>query len=101
MKVSAAIAGPVPEIAAGCATAQAGVPVPPAGLEVTAQLRATLPVNPLLGVTVIVEVAASPCVIGAGEVPLSENVPGVVAAWMTYAALSTMLVPTEGLMATA
>lgn len=75
MKVSAAIADPVPEIAAGCVTEQLGVPVAPAGLEVTAQLRVTLPVKPPLGDTVMVEVAVPPCMIVAGEVPLSEKVP--------------------------
>jgi hypothetical protein len=75
VKVSVAIAEPVPEIAAGCVTEQPGAPVVPAGLEVTAQVRVTVPVKPPLGATVMAEVAVLPCGIVGGGIALSENVP--------------------------
>jgi hypothetical protein len=60
LTVSVAVTGPVPEIAAGCAAEQVGVPTAPDGLAVTAQVSATLPVKPPLGVSVMVEVALAP-----------------------------------------
>jgi hypothetical protein len=77
VKVSAAVTDAVPEMGAGWDTAQVGAPVAPAGLEVTAQARLTLPVKPPLGATVMVDVAAPPCVTVAGEVPLSVKDPVV------------------------
>jgi hypothetical protein len=58
--VSVAVTGVVPEIAAGALTEQAGMSTAPTGLLVTVQLRDTVPVKPLLGVTVIVEVPLAP-----------------------------------------
>jgi len=58
--VSVEVTAPVPEIAAGCVAEQVGILVAPVGLAVTAHVSATVPVNPPLGVTVIVEVALVP-----------------------------------------
>lgn len=88
-------------IAAGCVTEHAGAPAAPAGAEVIAQLSATAPVKPLLGVTVMVDVAVAPWLMAAGEVLLSTNEPDAVLRFSTYAALSTWLVPIVGLIAIA
>lgn len=50
----------MPEIAVGWLTAQVGGSTAPAGLLVTAHDIVTVPVNPPLGVIVIVEVVAPP-----------------------------------------
>jgi hypothetical protein len=59
LTVSVAVTDPVPVIAAGWVTEQTGGSTEPAGL-VTVHERATLPVKPPLGVTVIVEVPVAP-----------------------------------------
>jgi hypothetical protein len=59
--VSVAVTAPVPEmIAAGALVEQVGMSTAPEGLAVTAQVSATLPVKPPLGVTVMVEVPFVP-----------------------------------------
>jgi len=58
--VSVEVTAPVPDIAAGCVAEQVGMSIAPAGLAVTAHVSATVPVNPPLGVTVIVEVPLAP-----------------------------------------
>ena len=65
--VSVAVTGAVPEIAVGADTEQVGASTTPAGLPVTAQVRATVPVKPPLGVSVIVEVPVAP-----GDAMLTE-----------------------------
>ena len=60
LTVSVAVTGAVPEIAAGAGTEQDGISTAPAGLPVTAQVRATLPVNPPVGVIVTVDVPLFP-----------------------------------------
>jgi hypothetical protein len=60
LTVSVAVTGAVPEIAAGAVTEQVGISAAPAGLPVTAQVTATVPVKPLLGVIVRVEVPLAP-----------------------------------------
>ena len=56
--VSVAVPAPVPEMATGLVEPKlrVGRSCAPAGLEVTAAVSATLPVNPPAGLTVIVEV---------------------------------------------
>src|ERR1700733_1349650 len=56
LTVSVAVTAAVPEIAAGAVTEQVGISTAPAGLPVTAQVRATVPVKPPLGVIVTVDV---------------------------------------------
>jgi hypothetical protein len=58
--VSVAVTGAVPDIAAGTAAEQVGASIAPVGLEVTAQVSATLPTKPPLGVMVIVAVPLCP-----------------------------------------
>src|ERR1700679_3493743 len=58
--VSVAVTGVVREIAAGAVTEQVGTSAAPTGIPVTAQVRATVPVKPLLGVIVTVEVPLAP-----------------------------------------
>ena len=58
--VSVAVTAAVPAMAGGAVAEQVGTSIAPDGLEVTAQVRATLPVNPPLGVTVMVEVPLAP-----------------------------------------
>jgi hypothetical protein len=57
--VSIAVTAAVPVIAAGWVTEQTGGSTEPAG-PVTVHERATLPIKPPLGVTVIVEVPVAP-----------------------------------------
>jgi hypothetical protein len=58
--VSVAVTDVVPKIASGAVTEQVGVSTAKNGLLVTAQVRATVPVKPLLGAIVIVEVPLAP-----------------------------------------
>ena len=58
--VSVAVAGPVPVIATDGVARHVGAATALPEFEVTAQVNATLPVKPPLGVTVIVEVAELP-----------------------------------------
>jgi hypothetical protein len=58
--VTVEVTGLLPEIAAGCVAEQVGGSTAPVGLEVTAHASDTLPVNPPVGVTVMVEVAFVP-----------------------------------------
>lgn len=81
MMVRAEVTAPLPEIAAGCFTEQAGEAVAPDGPAEIAQVSATLPVNPPLGVIVMVELVDPPCATAAVAVELNENVPDD-AAWM-------------------
>lgn len=60
LMVSVDVTGPVPEMGAGWAAEQVGASIAPDGWEVMAQVSATLPINPPLGVTVMVEVALAP-----------------------------------------
>jgi hypothetical protein len=60
LTVSVAVTAAVPEIAAGAVTEQVGISTAPAGLPVTAQVRATVPVKPPLGVIVTVDVPVFP-----------------------------------------
>jgi hypothetical protein len=78
-----------------------GTSTAPAGLDVTEHASVTLPVKPLAGVTVTVEIVAPPWGIDEAELALSENDAAGVAIWMTYSAVSIMLVPMVGLMAIA
>ena len=56
LTVSVAVTAPVPEIAVGAVAEQVGASTASAGLAVTAQVSVTVPVNPPVGVTVMVEV---------------------------------------------
>ena len=67
LTVSVAVAGVVPEIAAGAVTEQAGISAAPTGLPVTAQVRATVPVKPPVGVIVTVDVPVVP----GDEIPMA------------------------------
>src|ERR1700677_3917619 len=58
--VSVAVTGAVPEIDAGAVTEHVGISTAPVGLPVTAQVKATEPTKPLLGVTVTVAVPLAP-----------------------------------------
>jgi hypothetical protein len=73
--VRVAVAAAAPEIAGGCETEHVGVSTAPAGLAVTAHARATVPVKPPLGVTVMVEVALDPGEAILTGVPLSVKAP--------------------------
>src|ERR1700760_2636745 len=94
--VSVEVTGPVP-IAAGCVTVQVGGAVAPAGPFATAQVSATLPVNPPVGVMVRFDVAEAPGAKGSMGLPLNAN-EGIV---RVYEAVATLLVPMVGLMAMA
>ncbi len=71
--VKVVVTAEVAVMAGGAIIVQEGLVAAPAGAEVTAQLRATVPVNPPTGVTEIVEVAEAPAVIFAIAVELSEK----------------------------
>ena len=58
--VAVAVTAPDPVIAVGWLTVQVGASVVPEVVEETAHASATLPVKPLLGVTVTVEVVDAP-----------------------------------------
>jgi hypothetical protein len=60
LMVSDAVTAAAPEIAAGAAGKHVGVSTAPDGLSVTAQLNATVPENPPVGVTVMVEMPFAP-----------------------------------------
>ena len=72
------VTGCVPEIVAACAAEHVGESVAPDGPEVIAQLRATLPVKPPLGVIVTVDVPVIPGDVMVTAVPLKVNAAGVV-----------------------
>lgn len=74
LMVSVAETGPVPVIAEGCVVVQVGRLATPAELAMMAQVSATLPVNPLAGVKVMVEVPLAPAAKAARVVPLKEKV---------------------------
>jgi hypothetical protein len=74
--VSVDVTGAVVEIAAGWEAVHVGGSVAPAGLEVTAQVTATVPVKPPLGVIVTVEVALIPADVTVAVVPLSVKTAG-------------------------
>jgi hypothetical protein len=61
------------------ASEQPGVPVAPEGLDVTAQVSGMLPVKPLLGVAVIVDVPKSPGAAIDTPVPASVKLGGTTA----------------------
>ena len=73
LMVSVEVTGCVPEIAAGWLTVQVGEPVAPAGPFATAQVSATVPVNPPLGVMVRFDVAEPPGAKGLMGLPLIAN----------------------------
>src|SRR5260370_37343175 len=58
--VSDVVTAVAPEITAGAAGKHAGMSTAPDGLSVTAQLNATVPENPPVGVTVMVEMPFAP-----------------------------------------
>ena len=60
LTVSVAVTAVAPVIAGGVVTEHVGASAPPMGPPVTAQLRATLPVKPPLGLIVMVEVPFGP-----------------------------------------
>ena len=60
LKVNVAVTGCVPEIDAGCVVVQEGGSAAPEGLDVMAQVSATLPVNPPVGVIVTADVPLAP-----------------------------------------
>lgn len=64
------------EMTAGGAAVHVGGSIAPAGLEVTAQARVTVPVKPPLGVTVIVEVVLPPADATVAAVPLRVKTAG-------------------------
>jgi hypothetical protein len=73
LMASVAATGPVPEMVAGCVTVQVGGSSVPTA-SVTAQVSATPPVKPPLGVTVIIEVPPVPGETMLIGVPLTTNV---------------------------
>ena len=73
MMVSVEVTGCVPEIAAGWLTVQVGDAIAPVGPFATAQVSATVPVKPPLGVMVRFEVAEPPAANGVMALPLSAN----------------------------
>ena len=76
---SVAVTGAVPEIAAGAVTEQVGISTAPAGLPVTAQVRATVPVKPPVGVIVTVDVPLFPGDEIPMELPARVNLGGATA----------------------
>ena len=82
--VNVPVTAPVPEIAGGCATVQVGLPLVPAGAA-TAHASATFPVNPPLGVIVMVEVPLAPGALMLTAVPLTAKL-GVCAGGFTTTA---------------
>jgi hypothetical protein len=77
--VSSDVTEAVPVIAAGCEALHVGGFVAPAGLEVMAQARATVPVKPPLGAIVTVEVVTEPWVTAAAVEAVIEYIgPGFV-----------------------
>ena len=60
LTVSVAVTDAVPVVAGGAVTEHVGASVAPMGPPETAQLRATLPVKPPVGVIVIVDVPLGP-----------------------------------------
>src|SRR5215469_3601478 len=58
--VSFAVTAVAPVITGGAVTEQVGASAAPMGLPVTAQLRATLPVKPPVGLIVMVELPEAP-----------------------------------------
>jgi hypothetical protein len=100
--VNVEVTADVPEMAAGALAEQVGILLAPEAPALTAQVRATAPVKPPLGVMVMVEVAELPWVTDDIGAALNENaLPPPPPAWMTYAAFSIMLVPMVGLIAIA
>jgi hypothetical protein len=79
--VSVAITAVAPVIAGGAVTEHVGTSTAPMGLPVTAQLRATLPVNPPLGLIVMVDVAFGPGDAMVTAVPLSVKPGGGAGTW--------------------
>ena len=75
MMVSVEVTGCAPGIATDGATEQAGA-VAPAGPLATAQVSATLPVKPPLGVMVRLDVAEAPGAKGLMALPLNAKVDG-------------------------
>jgi hypothetical protein len=73
LKVSVAVTGVVPEIAAGVVGVQLGTSTAPDIVGATAHVSTTLPVKPPLGVIVTVEVVELSCVTTAVGVALNEN----------------------------
>ena len=73
LTVRVALTALAPVIAGGAETEHVGASTPPAGVLVTAQLKATLPVKPPLGVIVTVDVGLGPGDAIVIAVPLSAN----------------------------
>ena len=71
------------DIAAGCVAVQVGSPTAPDPLAATVHVSATLPLKPLPGVIVMVEVAAPPGVTLVAAEALSENASAGTDDWMT------------------
>jgi hypothetical protein len=87
LMVSFAVTAAVPEVAAGALIEQVGASTEPDGPAVTAQVSATLPVKPPLGVTVMVEVPLAPGDAMLIGVPLSVKVVGRIGATTVIATL--------------
>ena len=94
LMVSVAITAVTPVIVGGAVTEHVGVSTAPMGLPVTAQLRATLPVNPPLGLIVMVDVAFVPGDAMVTAVPLSLK-PGRGAGTLTVNLVVALTLPAE------
>ena len=87
--VSVEVTAVVPEIAAGWEAVHVGGSMAPIGLEVIAQINATAPVNPPLGVIVIVEEALIPGDATVADGPLSVKSAGNTMAKVTVVVSET------------
>ena len=76
MMVSVDVTAAVPEMAAGWEAVHVGGSMAPAGLEVTVQVTATVPIKPPLGAIVIVELVLIPGEATMADVPLSVKTAG-------------------------
>jgi hypothetical protein len=83
--VRVAVTAAAPTIAGGVVTEHAGASTAPMGLLAKAQLRATLPVKPPLGLMVMVDVALGPGDAMVMSVPLNVKPGGTGAATETMA----------------
>ena len=75
LMVSVDVTAPVPEITAGMLAEQVGASIAPGTPATTAQVSATVPVKPPLGVIVSVEVAELPWTTAVVGVAVIENAP--------------------------
>ena len=75
-----------PVMVGGAVTVHVGMYCPPLGLEVTAQVSATVPVYPPIGVTVMLDVAEAPGASLVMAIALSEKLGGGGATPLTVSA---------------